>query len=232
MMMTVPNGRTAALWARSCVTDLHGVVALQREREFRFFSQDDIRKLELPGNLAVSRPSPYTHNIIAYLERRSCPWTTSRRAYTARTARSRSWSICPGPAIITGGPTTSRTGPRLHHIAVAVTDGERDGMENIDDVVNAIRSPGKEFLLDVIGSRDTGLKQVFSSASQHSSLIIEYVQRFGDLQGFFAKNNVALLTHAAGVEEELLELQAQARTQSLASPKPGAAGAETKRRRS
>jgi hypothetical protein len=53
------------------------------------------------------------------------------------------------------------------------------------------------------------LKQIFSSASDHSSLIIEYVQRFGDFDGFFTKQNVAKLTAAAGVEEELLELQAQ-----------------------
>ena len=51
------------------VDDLHGVVACQQERGFRFFSQDQIRKLEMPGNLAVSKPSPYTHNIVAYMER-------------------------------------------------------------------------------------------------------------------------------------------------------------------
>jgi hypothetical protein len=100
-------------------------------------------------------------------------------------------------------------GPRLHHIALAVRDGETGGMENIEYVVKQIADQGRDFLLDVIGSRDQGLKQIFSSASQHSSLIIEYVQRFGDFQGFFAKENVAELTHAAGVEEELLELQAQ-----------------------
>ena len=38
-------------------------------RGFLFFSQDDVRKLELPGNLAITKPSPYTHNIVAYLER-------------------------------------------------------------------------------------------------------------------------------------------------------------------
>jgi len=101
-------------------------------------------------------------------------------------------------------------GPRLHHIAVAVRDGETDGLENIDYAVQAIRAQGKEFLLDVIGSKEEGLKQIFSSASEHSSLIIEYVQRFGDFDGFFAKHNVAELTRAAGVEEELRELQARA----------------------
>jgi hypothetical protein len=39
------------------VTDMRSVVECQQEREFRFFSQDQIRKLELPDNLAVSKPS-------------------------------------------------------------------------------------------------------------------------------------------------------------------------------
>ena len=34
----------------------------------------------------------------------------------------------------------------------------------------------------------------FCSASEHSSPIIEYVQRFGDFQGFFTKDSVARLT--------------------------------------
>jgi hypothetical protein len=78
-------------------------------------------------------------------------------------------------------------------------------------VVDAIRGEGQDFLLDVIGSKEQGLKQIFSSASEHSSLIIEYVQRFDGFQGFFAKENVADLTRAAGVEEELLEMEGAAR---------------------
>jgi hypothetical protein len=42
-------------------------------------------------------------------------------------------------------------------------------------------------------------------------LIIEFVQRFGELDGSFAKDNVAELTHAAGVEEESLEPPTQSR---------------------
>ncbi|MEJ2107869.1 MAG: hypothetical protein P8X48_11200, partial [Acidiferrobacteraceae bacterium] len=101
-------------------------------------------------------------------------------------------------------------GPRLHHIAFSVKDGQTGDMANIDYVVDSIRQHGKEFLLQVIGSEEEGLKQIFSSASEHSSLIIEYVQRFGDFQGFFTKDNVAELTRAAGVEEELIELQKEA----------------------
>ncbi|MBU1665011.1 MAG: hypothetical protein KKG92_06380, partial [Gammaproteobacteria bacterium] len=51
------------------VTSLHDVVELQKSRDIRFFNQDQIRKLELPGNMAVVKPSPYTHNIVGYWER-------------------------------------------------------------------------------------------------------------------------------------------------------------------
>ncbi|HNA31134.1 MAG TPA: hypothetical protein PK437_13865, partial [Thiobacillaceae bacterium] len=51
------------------VGSLHDVVELQKSRDVRFFDQDQIRKLELPGNMAVVKPSPYTHNIVAYWER-------------------------------------------------------------------------------------------------------------------------------------------------------------------
>jgi hypothetical protein len=96
-------------------------------------------------------------------------------------------------------------GPRLHHIAVDVKDGQTSGKENIDYVVDAIAAQGKGFLLETIGSRQEGLKQIFSSASEFSSLIIEYVQRFGDFHGFFTKENVAQLTFAAGQEEGVRE---------------------------
>ncbi|MDZ4097390.1 MAG: hypothetical protein U1E13_01685, partial [Methylophilaceae bacterium] len=86
-------------------------------------------------------------------------------------------------------------------MAIAVKDGERGGKEHIDYVVEAIAKQGRGFLLDVIGSKEQGLKQIFSNASEHSSLIIEYVQRFGDFDGFFTRENVAALTEAAGVEE-------------------------------
>ena len=77
-------------------------------------------------------------------------------------------------------------------------------MENIDYVVGCIAEQGKGFLLDVIGSKSEGLKQIFSNASEHSSLIIEYVQRFGSFDGFFTRDNVAVLTEAAGREEGVL----------------------------
>lgn len=281
-----PNSRYMGEIIR--VDNLHDVVKLQQEREFRFFSQDEVRKLELPGNLAVSKPSPYTHNIVAYLERKPDEMrvyalgvsridSEVQLAYdAAKTLQQKldfgdlllpidhlatrvysqnrevaileylSWSSYyfwgaynifdqnsstnvtksahglpefKSPAkVFTANntpyfvnhleklPSPTETfvrnyGPRLHHIAVAVNDGERNGIEHIEFVVNAIASQGQGFLLDVIGSREEGLKQIFSNASEHSSLIVEYVQRFGDFQGFFTKDNVAVLTEAAGREE-------------------------------
>jgi len=289
-----PNSRYMGEILR--VSDLHGVTELQKEREFRFFSQDEMRKMELPGNLSVSKPSPYTHNIVAYMERPEeqlrvyslglstirgdvqeaslaakelqkqleiddligpidhlatrvycqnrevaiLEWLSLSSYYywgsynikdqnssTNVTKSAHFPEEVRSPAkVFTANntpyfvnhlerlPSPTETfvrnyGPRLHHVALAVRDGERHGNENIDFVVNQIRAQGRQFLLDVIGSKGEGLKQIFSSASDHSSLIIEYVQRFGDFNGFFTKDNVAKLTEAAGVEEELLELQAQ-----------------------
>lgn len=281
-----PNSRYMGEILR--VSNLHDVVQLQNEREFRFFNQDEVRKLELPGNLAVSKPSPYTHNIVAYLERKpdelrvyalgvSQIHPEAQAAYEKAKALQAalriddllmpldhlatrvysqnrelaileylSWSsyyfwgaynikdqnsstnvtksVHPVPEsrspakVFTANntpyfvnhleklPSPTETfvrnyGPRLHHMAIAVRDGERDGVEHIDFVVNAIAEQGKGFLLDVIGSKDQGLKQIFSNASEHSSLIIEYVQRFGGFDGFFTRENVAALTEAAGMQE-------------------------------
>lgn len=278
------------------VTDLHDVVGMQKAREIRFFNQDQIRKLELPGNMALVKPSPYTHNIVGYWERpvdelrvyalgnsvirddvnagylaaketqkalgldqlilpidhlatrvysqnrevaileyltlssyyywgsydiadqnSSTNVTKSIHYESEFNSPAKVFTAANHPYFVNhlvGLPSPTESfvrnyGPRLHHIALAVADGEVGGQANIDYVVDAIRAKGKDFLLDVIGSKEEGLKQIFSSASEHSSLIIEYVQRFGDFQGFFTKQNVAGLTAAAGVEESLKLLQAE-----------------------
>lgn len=290
-----PNSRYMGEILR--VENMSEVVRLQQEREFRFFSQDDLRRLEMPGNLAVSKPSPYTHNIVAYMERtidqlrvyslglssiRDDVQMAYEKAKEQQQALGLEGLLTPidhlatriysqnretailewlslssyyywgsydikdqnsstnvtksvhfqdeiySPAkVFTANntpyfvnhlerlPSPTETfvrnyGPRLHHLAIGVNDGEKNGVENIDHVVESIAQQGKKFLLDVIGSKEEGIKQIFSSASEHSSLIIEYVQRFGDFDGFFTKQNVAELTHAAGVEAELMEMQAQA----------------------
>jgi len=186
-----PNSRYMGEILR--VQDLHGVVECQQGREFRFFSQDELRKLELPGNLAIVKPSSYTHNILSYMERP----LDQLRVYALG---------------------NSSINNEVQEVCLAAKELQKklrinDLILPIEHVVSQIAAQGRNFLLDVIGSRDQGLKQIFSSASEHSSLIIEYVQRFGDFQGFFTKENVAELTHAAGVDEELLELQAQSRQQ-------------------
>ena len=278
-----PNSRYMGEIIR--VTDLHSVVRLQEQREFRFFNQDEVRKLELPGNVAISKPSPYTHNIVGYLERKpqelrvyalgvsmikadvqiayeqaktlqtkigvtdlllpldhlaTRVYSQNREvaileylslssyyfwgAYNIKDQNSSTnvtKSAHPIPEskspakVFTANntpyfinhlerlPSPTETfvrnyGPRLHHMAISVKDGEYGGKENIDFVVDAIAENGKGFLLDVIGSKEQGLKQIFSNASEHSSLIIEYVQRYGSFEGFFTKENVAKLTEAAG----------------------------------
>lgn len=279
------------------VTNLHEVVEQQKAREIRFFTPDQTRKLELPGNIAIVKPSPYTHNIVGYWERpldqprvyalgcsdvlpavqdaylaakalqhqlqiddliqpidhlatrvysqnreaaileyltlssyyywgsydiqnqnSSTNVTKSAHGSAERVSPAKVFTAANYPYFVNHllklpSPTENfvrNYGPRLHHMAFAVADGERNDLTHIDYVVNAIRHAGKDFLLEVIGSREEGLKQIFSSASEHSSLIIEYVQRFNDFQGFFTKENVAELTHAAGVEETLNALQAEA----------------------
>ncbi len=283
------------------VENLHAVVEMQKSRDVRFFNQDQVRKLELPGNMAIVKPSPYTHNIVGYWERPESDirvyalgWSVIRPDVNAAYERAKetqeklgldkmllpidhlatrvysqnreaaileyltltsyyywgSYDIAnqnsstnvtksvhhanelESPAkVFTAAnhpyfvnhllklpsPTEQfvrNFGPRLHHLAVAVADGEvRTGDMNkphIDYVVDSLRDCGQDFLLDVIGSKEEGLKQIFSSASEYSSLIVEYVQRFGDFQGFFTKDNVAELTRAAGVDETLQALQAEA----------------------
>ena len=264
----------------------------------RFFDQDQIRKLELPGNMAVVKPSPYTHNIVGYWERPEANirvyalglssirpdvqaayeaaketqeklgldilllpidhlatrvYSQNREAAILEYLTLSSYYYWGSYDIADQNSSTNVTksvhfenelespakvftaanhpyfvnhllqlpspteafvrnyGPRLHHLAVAVNDGHSGGKANIDYVVDALRDCGQNFLLDVIGSEAEGLKQIFSSASEYSSLIIEYVQRFGDFQGFFTKGNVARLTHAAGVEENLRAMDAAAR---------------------
>lgn len=279
------------------VQNAHEVVEMQKARDVRFFNQDQIRRLELPGNMSVVKPSPYTHNIVGYwerperdirvyalglstiredvdaayrqaketqaklgLDRMLLPidhlatrvYSQNREAAILEYLTLTSYYYWGSYDIADQNSSTNVTksvhhanelespakvftaanhpyfvnhllklpspteqfvrnfGPRLHHLAVAVADGEVEGKPHIDYVVDSLRDCGRDFLLDVIGSKEEGLKQIFSSASEYSSLIIEYVQRFGDFQGFFTKDNVANLTHAAGVEESLRALEAEA----------------------
>lgn len=276
------------------VSDREQVVQLQKEREFRFFTPEAMAELDLPSNVSISKPSPYTQNVVGYMERKpgevrvyhplgNCSilpraqeayekakdlqkqlnisdlilpvdhlatriYSQNREAAlleylslssyyywgsydivdqnsstnVCKSVRSIPESRSPAKVFTANNlpycvnhldklPSPTETfvrnyGARLHHIALSVRDGERGGKENIEFVVDAIAKQGRGFLLEVVGSRAEGLKQVFSSASPFSALIIEYVQRYGDFQGFFTRENVALLTEAAGFEESMVKV--------------------------
>ncbi len=93
----------------------------------------------------------------------------------------------------TSGPTEKfihNYGTRVHHVAFRT--------ENIEATVDALKDTGMEFLLDLVGSEDEGLKQIFSVPSVNTLLVTEYIHRYGDFAGFFTRSNVTLLTAATG----------------------------------
>jgi hypothetical protein len=55
-----------------------------------------------------------------------------------------------------------------------------------------------KFLVKLVGSPAEGLKQMFTEPSKITLLVNEYIQRYGDFDGFFSKSNVTLLTAATG----------------------------------
>lgn len=89
------------------------------------------------------------------------------------------------------GPTEKfvhNYGTRVHHMAFKT--------EKIEDTYAAIKDDEMDFLIDLIGSREEGLKQTFTVASPNTLLINEYIHRYDDFDGFFTKSNVTLLTAA------------------------------------
>jgi predicted RNA-binding protein with PIN domain len=77
-------------------------------------------------------------------------------------------------------------GSRIHHLAYEVTD--------IDKVVAIQKSRGVKFTSDeIIGSEEEGIKQIFTMPTETVNHIIEYIQRFGDFDGFFTPSNVGEL---------------------------------------
>ena len=89
------------------------------------------------------------------------------------------------------GPTEKfigNFGPRVHHIAFQT--------DKIEATVEALRKDGMNFLLDLVGSPEEGLKQIFSQPSNNTLLVLEYIHRYGDFDGFFTKSNVSRLTAA------------------------------------
>lgn len=77
---------------------------------------------------------------------------------------------------------------RTHHMAFTT--------ENIEDTYIAMKKDGLEYLVELVGSPDEGLKQTFTNTSPSTFLVNEYIHRYGDFDGFFTKNNVTLLTES------------------------------------
>ena len=91
----------------------------------------------------------------------------------------------------TAGPTEKfihNYGTRVHHMAFRT--------ENIENTFDHLKQDGMDFLIDLVGSPEEGLKQTFSAASEHTLLVNEYIHRYGNFDGFFTKSNVTLLTGA------------------------------------
>jgi len=89
------------------------------------------------------------------------------------------------------GPTEKfirNYGTRVHHIAFKT--------EEIENVVAALKDDGLSFLLDLVGSQEEGLRQIFTEPSPNTMLVTEYIQRYGGFDGFFTKSNVEKLTQA------------------------------------
>ncbi|MDD1706386.1 MAG: hypothetical protein LUQ12_05035 [Methanoregulaceae archaeon] len=81
-------------------------------------------------------------------------------------------------------------GTRVHHMAFQT--------DHIEDTYDALRNDGMEFLVELVGSEDEGLKQTFSLPSPHTMIVNEYIHRYKGFDGFFTKNNVEMLTRATG----------------------------------
>jgi hypothetical protein len=81
-------------------------------------------------------------------------------------------------------------GTRVHHMAFRT--------EEIESTVATLRRDHMAFLLDLVGSEEEGLKQIFSDPSPHTLIVNEYIHRYGGFDGFFTKSNVEKLTEATG----------------------------------
>ncbi|MDW7761537.1 MAG: hypothetical protein SCM96_13005 [Acidobacteriota bacterium] len=97
--------------------------------------------------------------------------------------------IAPFSAPETSGPTEMfirNYGPRVHHMAFCT--------EEIETTVESLRADGRDFMIDLIGSPELGLKQIFTRPFSNTLLVHEYIKRYGDFDGFFAESNVTRLT--------------------------------------
>jgi hypothetical protein len=79
-------------------------------------------------------------------------------------------------------------GTRVHHMAFRT--------EGIEGTIDSLKKDRMEFLLDLVGSEEEGLRQIFSVPSQNTLIINEYIHRYGGFDGFFTRSNVEKLTEA------------------------------------
>ncbi len=99
--------------------------------------------------------------------------------------------IAPFKSLETSGPTEKfihNYGTRVHHMAFHT--------ENIEATFAALKADGLDFLIELVGSPEEGLKQTFSQPSPATLMVNEYIHRYGDFDGFFTKSNVTALTQA------------------------------------
>jgi hypothetical protein len=83
-------------------------------------------------------------------------------------------------------------GTRVHHMAFRTID--------IETTVETLKKDGLAFLQDLEGSETEGLRQIFSEPSQNTLIVNEYIQRYGDFDGFFTRGNMERLTKKIGKE--------------------------------
>ncbi|UCG04104.1 MAG: hypothetical protein JSW11_08970 [Candidatus Heimdallarchaeota archaeon] len=77
-------------------------------------------------------------------------------------------------------------GSRVHHLAYLVKDIRR--------VVEVQKQRRIDFTTEtIIGSEEEGILQIFTNPTETTNHIIEYIQRFGDFDGFFTPSNIAEL---------------------------------------
>lgn len=89
------------------------------------------------------------------------------------------------------GPTEkfiANYGRRIHHLAFRT--------DRIEETFAGLKAQGMEFLLELVGSPEEGLKQTFSRPSPNTLIVNEYIHRYEGFDGFFTKSNVTLLTEA------------------------------------
>lgn len=99
--------------------------------------------------------------------------------------------ISPFVSLEQSGPTEKymyNYGTRTHHLAFDTT--------HIEETYAALVEHGMEFLIELVGSPEDGLKQTFSQMSPNTLLVHEYIHRYGDFDGFFTRSNVTDLTRA------------------------------------